>query len=319
VQLKHPDKQVAEYLRRARLSERLDERTIEELQGDGAGPKTVGALRDLAQASQSLPKPAPKVVAKASPIPPPSPEEQDRVLAEARENSINYDKSLPDFICTQVTRRFEDPTGLEFWRAVDTLTARLSYFEGKEDYKLVLVNSHPITNNIAYEQVGGTTTRGEFGTWLKKLFGPKASAAFQWERWATLRGKRTHVFSYRVARRNSEFSISYDGHSVIAGYEGLLYIDRDSLMVTRHTIDAVDVPSDFPIRQVNTVLDYDYVEIAGGRYLLPLRAVARSRTGKALVRNETEFRLYRKFAAEATVTFTPEPLPEEQTQEQPPK
>ncbi len=39
-----------------------------------------------------------------------------------------------------------------------------------------------------------------------------------------------------------------------------------------------------------------------------------------LAKNEVEFRLYRKFAAEAVVTFeTPEPLPEEKTKEQPPK
>ncbi len=43
------------------------------------------------------------------------------------------------------------------------------------------------------------------------------------------------------------------------------------------------------------------------------------RQGKFLVKNEVKFRMYRKFAAEATVTFdTPEPLPEEKTKEQPP-
>jgi hypothetical protein len=239
------------------------------------------------------------------------------VLAAARENSSAYDKSLPDFICTQVTRRFEDPSGLEFWQLVDVLTARLSYFEGKEDYKLVLVNNHVV--NVDYERVGGTTTRGEFGTLLKKLFDPKTSARFDWERWATLRGRRMHVYSYRVAQPRSEFSISYERDSVIVPYQGSIHVDNVTHQVMRLTIDVPQTPPGFPILNVAMVLDYDYADIAGQKYLLPLRAVARSRTGKMLNRNETEFRLYRKFAAEATVTFTPEALPDEQTQEQPPK
>jgi hypothetical protein len=40
-----------------------------------------------------------------------------------------------------------------------------------------------------------------------------------------------------------------------------------------------------------------------------------------LVKNEVEFRLYNKFGAEATIQFgdTPEPLPEENTKEEPVK
>ena len=40
------------------------------------------------------------------------------------------------------------------------------------------------------------------------------------------------------------------------------------------------------------------------------------RQGRYLTKNEVEFRLYRKFAAEASITFdTPDPLPDEKTQE----
>lgn len=54
VQLKQPDRQVAEYLRKIKLTDKLDDRTIEDLQSLGAGAKTVAALRDLAEASASL-------------------------------------------------------------------------------------------------------------------------------------------------------------------------------------------------------------------------------------------------------------------------
>src|SRR5437899_1640435 len=66
IQLKYPDKQIAAYLAHVKLTEQLDERTVEELQGEGAGPKTAAALSDLVAQSATLPKPKPK-----APPPPP--------------------------------------------------------------------------------------------------------------------------------------------------------------------------------------------------------------------------------------------------------
>jgi hypothetical protein len=54
--------------------------------------------------------------------------------------------------------------------------------------------------------------------------------------------------------------------------------------------------------------------------MLPLRAEVRMRSGKDLVKNEVEFRLYRKFGADTSITFdTPEPLAPDLTTEEPPK
>jgi hypothetical protein len=318
VRLKHPDRQVASFLQNVKMAERLDDRTIEDLQGYGAGPRTLAALRTLRDASSSLPV-ARRVeqVAPAS-IPPPSPDEQDRVLHEVRQNARNYTKNLPDFLCTQVTRRYVDPSGLEFWQRMDVLTARLSFFEQREDYKLVLVNSRVADQE--YQDVGGATSTGEFGSLLRELFSEKARARMRWERWATLRGKRTHVFSYRVAQPNSDWHITYERRdSIVPGYRGLVYVDNDTNMVLRVTLEAEDIPPSFPIQQASTVLDYDFTEISGQQHLLPLRAVIRMRQGKLLTKNEVEFRLYRRFTADATITFTPDPLPEDQTDEQPPQ
>ena len=52
---------------------------------------------------------------------------------------------------------------------------------------------------------------------------------------------------------------------------------------------------------------------------MPLRAEVRMRSGKNMMKNESEFRLYKKFGAEATITYTPEPLSDDKIKEQPPK
>ena len=92
--------------------------------------------------------------------------------------ALNYSKTLPDFICTQVTRRFAAPLpGTRYggradappsWQTLDTLTIKLSYFEQKEDYKLILVNNTVTTQD--FRTIGGATSTGDFGSMMKDIF-----------------------------------------------------------------------------------------------------------------------------------------------------
>jgi hypothetical protein len=172
-----------------------------------------------------------------------------------------------------------------------------------------------------YESLGGATSTGEFGSMMQQLLDPETQAEFTWLRWATLRGKRSHVYSYRVAQSRSKWRISFERtHEVIVGYKGLVYVDRDSEMILKLTIEAVDIPTSFPIGQATTALDYDYTKIGSETHLLPLRAEVRMRNGKLLTKNQVEFHLYRMFGADTSIKFeTPDALPEEATREQPVK
>src|SRR4051812_9069268 len=92
---KMTDRELAGYLAKVKLTERLDDRTIEELQGVASlGPKTLEALRGLRDHSQTLAG-ARMVLAepKPTPIPPPSSEEQAAIISDAREYALNYSKT----------------------------------------------------------------------------------------------------------------------------------------------------------------------------------------------------------------------------------
>jgi hypothetical protein len=73
IERKQPDKQVAQTLQHMKLSEKLTDDTIEELQGAGAGPKTVAALKELGTVTAKLEAPAPPPPPKeVKPIPSPA-------------------------------------------------------------------------------------------------------------------------------------------------------------------------------------------------------------------------------------------------------
>ena len=318
------DKQLAKYLKNQKLGFALSDRLLEEFIGIGVGPRTLNLLRKMGVESEGLPEPeiVPRSVREPKQPPPPSAEEQERIIEAARENALSYTDRLPDFVCLQLTRRYVDPSGLEMgWLKRDEIKTRVSYFEHKENYEVLSVNDRVVDNRGMFE-LGGANSTGEFGSMLAELFDPKTGARFRWARHSLLRRRPVYVFNYQVLRTRSRWRIQFEtSQEIVTAYRGLVYIDKDSEQVLRIAMSASGIPADFPIQEAHSRLDYDFAEISGREFLLPLKAQMNMRQSKFLIRNNVEFRLYRKFSAESTLTFEDiddlDPLPIEEPGEQP--
>src|SRR3954466_7190462 len=83
LQKKLTDGEVAKYLKTVKLTEKLDDRTIENWLALGIGPKTRTALEALRDQSKELAAPKPAERPKVDP--PPSNEDQGKILDEVRE------------------------------------------------------------------------------------------------------------------------------------------------------------------------------------------------------------------------------------------
>src|SRR5271157_4181168 len=92
---KSTDKQTAEFLKSVKLSEKLDESVIEDLQGEGVGPLTIKALERLSEQSNGLTAANLQPPLPDDPIPIPTSEEQGKILDEVRDYVRNYDSGLP--------------------------------------------------------------------------------------------------------------------------------------------------------------------------------------------------------------------------------
>jgi hypothetical protein len=232
---------------------------------------------------------------------------QSELLALARGQALRYSDSLPDFICTELVRRSQDPQGTGRWRSTDTLTVRLSYFEHKEDYKLMQVNGKPTL--LEYLSAGGALSTGEFGTRLLSVFDPRSHAEFQWKGWTTLHKRRVARFAYRIERENSIFKIQYGPaptgpNAIIVPYHGEVLVDEETQMSVRLTQWA-EIPAGFPITSNESTVEYEFASVGGRDYLLPAHAYIKTRSGNFNAENNVEFREYRRFQTETNITFAP--------------
>jgi len=237
--------------------------------------------------------------AQTDPPPPPSDADQKKIIADVTAKALEYTKNLPNFICTQVTRRNVDPTGTsQRWKLVDTISEELTFSSGTENYKVVTVNGKP--SSVAHDRLGGLTSSGEFGSILGYIFDPKAKTEFNWTQWESLRGHRVHVIGFKVAQANSLLTVTKSkGQQVNAGFFGMLYVDSETGSVLRIVLAATDIPAKFPIQGVSLDLNYEFAKIGDQAYLVPLKADLHSKDGKSMIWNEVEFRDYRKFAADS--------------------
>jgi len=294
------DNKLADSLKAYKLTQRLDDRVIGELQQEGLPPKTVAALRAMAAASANLPTAEVKKIEPPAPPPeepPPSVQTQRKVLEAAREYALNYSSSLPNFICAQSTKRYAND------RLYDSVLAKLTYYEQREKYETVTVNDK--LTNTPYEKLEGSISTGEFGSMLKGIFDPLTAADFNWSSWRTVQGRKAYVFKFQVDQPHSRWEIEdRQSHVKISpAYDGFVWIDEKDNSVLEFYMKAKNLPSTFSITDAESRLYYDTVEISGMPFVLPLRAEMHLFSGKDEQKNLITFHNYQKYSADATLKF----------------
>jgi hypothetical protein len=234
---------------------------------------------------------------------PPDVSEQQKVLSDAAEYVINHEATLPNFECTQSTRRFEDFNN-GGWRPIDLVVEDLTYFDHREVYKVMTLNGQPAS--IAHDQLRAASSSGAYGSIVRSIFLPRTETEFAWQDWFTLRGRRMHIYGYRVHALKASYHIEVPDQSLdlVTAYHGLIFIDSENHYVHRITLQADEIPPSFPIQDISLALDYDYNRIGDADYLLPRQFELLSREGSRLVRNDVEYDNYRKFSNVSARTYS---------------
>lgn len=239
--------------------------------------------------------------------------EANELLDRARVATLAAAEAMPDFIVKQLIRRTIAYGNTNNWLPQDNLAIAVSYRANiGEEYKILSVNGMPLGPEVKEgkdysKYVGGASSSGvEYISALADLFRPDSQTTFKPVDTDLLREHRTVVFEYEVKRPNSKLTLTADRtRTTDVGSRGRLWIDRENNRVLRFEQIATEIPSDFPITAASSLIDYDWVTIGEGKFVLPVRSEVLLTTvnkGQSLQsRNEIRFRGYQKFGAELKV------------------
>jgi hypothetical protein len=227
----------------------------------------------------------------------------DGVIEQVRENSLNFDKHLPNFLCQEVVKRFVKPHESAEWQFLDVITAQLTYFESHEEYRQIRINDKPMADG-SLGGIKGAMAQGEFGTLVKDLFLPSSQAKFDPDGRAKIHGRPMSKFRFDVLREHSHYRLLANGNvEYVAAYRGQIWVDDETKMVMRLEMSAYGIPFGFPVRSVSTTLDYEFTKVGANKYLLPAKAEIVSAHHSQTTKNLEEFRQYRKFGVETNLSF----------------
>ncbi len=243
------------------------------------------ALIALADASAFLDPPQTELPAK----PAPDVAAQKQMLALTVTYVSKTIPKLPNFFATRETDRFEDTPQLQrehflvpyqSIHRVGASSVTVMYRDGQE-----AIDTGP--SKKAPPMTEGLNAHGVFGPILASVLLDAAQSKLGWSHWEQGPAGLEAVFAFEVPREKSHYEVNYccvatesatmvaDLHPYhrIVGYRGRMTIDPNTGEVLRLLVEADLKPTD-PVTKAAILVDYDWVEIGGRRYLCPVKSIS---------------------------------------------
>lgn len=227
---------------------------------------------------------------------------QAAALEAVCEFALSLRWKLPNVICDQErTQSLERRPAGGIRRK--TITAKLRYEDGQEQYSQITVDGKPARSGMLSSS--GTWSEGEYANGLRAFFLPQTAAEFKFTKQDILHSTQVFVFDFKVERKNNLlWYLQAPGVATYPGYRGTLWINQSTLHIVRWERKTADVEAHFPIQRVSTVVDYQDIALADGTsFVLPVRAENDSCVAASgnCWHDQLTFKHWHRFAARARV------------------
>lgn len=227
----------------------------------------------------------------------------DFLLARIRQKMSEILRHIPDYTCLQTIERWRqgDPGPQNrFW---ERLRLEVAVIGGRERF------AWPGASRFEDKRIDeilppGTSGTGDFSGFATAIFRSE-SASFQGPAAETLDGRAAWRYDYQVPVTRSRYTIREGGYSVVAGYHGAFWVDRETLELLRLDVEADGLPhSPLEITSARTAILYQKANIGERAVLLPhVSELSLSAGGARVARNRTTFSRCRQYVGQVTLRF----------------
>ncbi|HYL76840.1 MAG TPA: hypothetical protein VEU96_21670 [Bryobacteraceae bacterium] len=227
----------------------------------------------------------------------------DQVLKRVQENVVQFEASLPDFVCTESITSSKLSGGIVSKQTVIESTfvgiqkkdkdGRIHYNETRE---LASVDGKKAGKGQKLK--GPFLLRGGFSGLLSTTFDALMAPHrnYRLESAQSLEGKEVLVVGFSTKKGQTGIGANFNGKGFLVDDSGKAWIDPDSMQVLRLERLVLNGPRPFPLW--STWVDYGQVLIGGRLFWMPkfVRSEVRSgNSGQPEGRFTAEYTNYRKF------------------------
>jgi hypothetical protein len=232
----------------------------------------------------------------------PQPALCDDILTKARTANENLYSSLQSFVCHERIERYRGPLNAETGRALDTVTANLSFENGVEHYSDVRQNTRP---RDGISNLAGAWSEGEFGTLLLQTETLLKTQPVSFQALATLGDVATAIYRFDVAEEISPWDLDVGGRHYRLPFRTDVWISTETGEIVKIARTSLGIAAETRISALEWKVTLEPVELNGKRWLLP-------KTGEYAVlydqSNRREWNLmnfsdYRRYGSEVALRF----------------
>ena len=222
---------------------------------------------------------------------PPDEAGQKAVIADIRAKGAEYLKTVPDYVCTQISHHSIDLKGYNQWKTLETVSEELRFVNHQGEYTLIAENGRKASGNE--KRPAATVDVSEFFAVMHQVFDPGTKNVMAWNNWDSVRGHRVHMIAFGIKKEDSIYHIG-GPKGPQSGIAGFIYADADTNAILRIVFAANDTPAKYPIQSSSFDMYYDYARIGDKLYVVPMRADIRHKEGPKQVWDEVDFKEFRK-------------------------
>ena len=142
-----------------------------------------------------------------------------------------------------------------------------------------------------------------------EILTPRTRTAFEAKGPETVGRRQAWRYSFSVDEARSHWILGASGQRYLPAFNGTIWFDQETARVLKVEIVSQYIPRFFPIEKVVSSVEYDFFSLRDASYLLPARAesISCTRGRNGCSRNQIEFKDYRKFGAESSISFDRDP------------
>jgi len=212
-------------------------------------------------------------------------------------------EKLPNYVCLETVNRTIKKPGTISFRPFDTLRIEVAYIGGKE---LLAPPGGKMFQDINLEAFAteGVIGTGSFTALVNNLFVNDAARTTGHGE-DTINGRRALWYGWAINPMTDAFRLYTKSADAFVGEAGQYWVDAETLQLLRVEEHATDIPADFPMQDVKTVIEYGKVSVGEAQLLMPLTAETFVTNPDGTVnRNVTEFSNCREYRSESAIRFT---------------